>query len=398
MAVKIRRRKGAWWVFIDHKGKRKAKRIGTSKSAAEEVAGKIAARLKLGDAGILDEKPSRPFDAYCERWLKTYVKTHCKLSTQTRYESAARLYLLPRFGSRDMTKIGREEIKQLVYDLYTQDKSINTVKSVLTPLRALFQHAVEDGHVTANPCTRILKRTPKEETGQTRKADFLTREEVKLLLDTSRAHFPQHYPFFLLLARTGLRIGEAMALQWDDIDFHGRFIEVRRSLYKNHISTPKNGKTRRVDMSQQLTETLKTLLIERKKETLQRGWRELPSWIFTTTAGTFLNEGSFRYRHWTPLLKKAGLRSLRVHDLRHTFASLLIQHGESLAYVKEQLGHHSIKLTVDTYGHLIPGGNKAAVDRLDEPESASLRNPDATDDLNGVSEDAITTREHRRSA
>jgi integrase len=90
----------------------------------------------------------------------------------------------------------------------------------------------------------------------------------ELLLDTSREHFPRYYPFFLLLARTGLRIGEAMALQWEDIDFHGRFIEVRRTLYKNHISTPKNGKTRRVDMSQQLTNTFKALLLERKKETL----------------------------------------------------------------------------------------------------------------------------------
>ena len=69
------------------------------------------------------------------------------------------------------------------------------------------------------------------------------------------------------------------------------------------------------------------------------------------------------------------MRRVRIHDLRHTFASLLIQHGESLVYVKEQLGHHSISITVDTYGHLVPGGNKAAVDRLDD---APFRNPSAT--------------------
>ena len=77
-------------------------------------------------------------------------------------------------------------------------------------------------------------------------------------------------------------------------------------------------------------------------------------------------------------LRRAKLPSFRVYDLRHTYASLLIAQGESLAYVRDQMGHHSIKVTVDTYGHLVPGGNKAAVDRLDEPSAASIRNPDAT--------------------
>jgi len=84
-------------------------------------------------------------------------------------------------------------------------------------------------------------------------------------------------------------------------------------------------------------------------------------------------------------LAKAGLRYIRVHDIRHTFASLLIQNGESLAYVKEQMGYHSITITVDTYGHLVPGGNKAAVDRLAELETTTIRNLDATATLNTVS-------------
>ena len=91
-----------------------------------------------------------------------------------------------------------------------------------------------------------------------------------------------------------------------------------------------------------------------------------------------MHRGHFYRQIWRPLLKKAGFRQIHVHDLRHTFASLLIQNGESLAYVKEQMGHSSIKMTVDTYGHLVPGGNKAAVDRLDGLEDATIRNPTAT--------------------
>jgi len=92
-----------------------------------------------------------------------------------------------------------------------------------------------------------------------------------------------------------------------------------------------------------------------------------------------LDGDNIRHRAHRGILKKTGLRYVRLHDLRHTFASLLIQNGESLAYVKEQLGHHSIQITVDTYGHLVPGGNRQAVDRLEEtPQDAPIRNPDAT--------------------
>src|SRR5207249_6197070 len=114
---------------------------------------------------------------------------------------------------------------------------------------------------------------------------------------------------------------------------------------------------------------------------LRKGWGEVPPWVFTSENGTPLTPGNFHSRLWRPLLKKAGLHHFRVHDLRHTFASLLIQNGESLAYVKEQMGHHSIQITVDIYGHLVPGGNKAAVDRLDEPHTvspATIRNLSAT--------------------
>jgi len=87
--------------------------------------------------------------------------------------------------------------------------------------------------------------------------------------------------------------------------------------------------------------------------------------------GTIVDPDNFRKRVWPKLLPKAGLRRIRIHDLRHTFASLLIQQGESLVYVKEQMGHHSIRVTVDVYGHLVPGGNKQAVDKLDKPVSVN---------------------------
>jgi integrase len=163
--------------------------------------------------------------------------------------------------------------------------------------------------------------------------------------------------------------------------------EVKRTWSNRRFSIPKSGKGRRVDLSLHLTETLKALLVERKKETLRKGWGEIPEWVFVSEVGTPLERGGFQARVWTKLLAKAGLRYIRIHDLRHTYASLLIQNGESLAYVKEQLGHHSIQLTVDTYGHLVPGGNRQAVDRLDDLENATIRNLSATASSDGVLKD-----------
>ena len=124
--------------------------------------------------------------------------------------------------------------------------------------------------------------------------------------------------------------------------------------------TDKNGKIRRVDMSGHLAETLHHLRAARAKEALTRGWGAIPDWVFCNEEGKPLWKSDFERRIFHRVLAKAGLRRVRFHDLRHTFASRLIQNGESLAYVRDQMGHHSIKVTVDIYGHLVPGANKAS--------------------------------------
>jgi integrase len=120
-------------------------------------------------------------------------------------------------------------------------------------------------------------------------------------------------------------------------------------------------------MSRELTQALADLHTERQIETSANGWPTVPQWVFCNEAGGLLDGDNLRHRAFYNLLKASGLRKIRFHDLRHTFASLLLQQGESPVYVKEQMGHSSIAITVDLYGHLIPGGNRQAVDRLDEP-------------------------------
>jgi integrase len=175
-----------------------------------------------------------------------------------------------------------------------------------------------------------------------------------------------------------MRQGELVAIEWASIDWRGKFIEVGRSYRKNKVSeagrtyregvfsSTKSGKVRQVDMSDQLAAVLeghrKTLAVAALK-----AGKPMPELVFPSTTWTPMDPAHIR-RDFNAVLKKAQMRRIRFHDTRHTFASLLLRKGESPVYVQHQLGHHDISMTVGTYGHLIPGENRQAVNRLDDPD------------------------------
>ena len=172
--------------------------------------------------------------------------------------------------------------------------------------------------------------------------------------------------------RAGLRRGELVAVQWGDIQFGkdeqdaNRFIVVRHNYVRREHTTTKSKKSRRVDMSRELRRTLIALRDKRLLESFLKGKNDISDeLVFLSPDGAILDPDNLYHRYFQPVLTKAGLRKIRLHDLRHTFGSLLIQSGASIVYVKEQMGHSSIQVTVDTYGHLIPGANVSFVDRLD---------------------------------
>ena len=131
----------------------------------------------------------------------------------------------------------------------------STVTHFKNVVSGVLNMALDDEVIAVNPAQRLGKVLKCK--GLQIDVEPLSREELTLFLDGFREHFPGHYALALVLARTGMRIGEALGLQWGDVDFNSRFITIQRTVARAYIGTPKNGKSRRVDMSLQLTETLK---------------------------------------------------------------------------------------------------------------------------------------------
>lgn len=124
-----------------------------------------------------------------------------------------------------------------------------------------------------------------------------------------------------------MRLGELVALRSGDLDSNGGFIEIRRAFSRDRVTTPKSGKSRRVDMSNGLAETLRQHLTSRKREALEKGWGEPPELLLYSETGGPIDINNIRKRVFYKCLEKAGLRRIRIHDLRHTYATLRISKG-----------------------------------------------------------------------
>lgn len=360
-----------WWVFIAHNGKRASKKIGDRK-AAETVASEIRAKLQLGEFGFEKEKPIPTFKEYAETFLNGFSKINHKFSTHDSYRSALENHIYPVFGRKRLNEIKKKDVKTFIHDKQNQGLSPSTVRNLKAYLSCILNQAVDDEIIGSNPASRTGKLIKKTD----RKKDInpFNWNEMAQFEKTAKKHFPGYYPLFLTALRTGMRIGELIALKPDDLHFNESFIEIRRNCVRGRISTPKSGKIRRVDMSSELRRILKSYLTLRKQEALRKGWGHPPEWLFYNSAGNLVDINHLRKRVFYRILEKAGLRKIRMHDMRHTYATLRIQSGHNIADVSKQLGHHSINITVDTYYHWIPGTNKSEVDQLDNPASARFGN------------------------
>jgi len=361
---KIKGKGQPWWVFINHNGKRRSRKIG-SKTAAKRIAAEIQQKIARQEFKLEREKPVPTFGEYSQKWLKDYVSVSCRESTLEEYSGILKNHVLPVFKDKPIDKVSRGDIRDFLLSK-VKDFSRSRVGLFKDVLSGVLGYALDEELIPANPTLGITKRLfPKS--NRTKKAlsvnHVLNREELELFHNTCKSLVPEYSAFFTMAAKTGMRLGELLALRWDNVDFNSNFLWVKRSYRRGIFTRPKNGKSRRVDMTPQLKAVLKQHLFKEKKECLSLGIE--PELVFSRYGSPI--EQNFIRRVFKRVLKKAGLRDIKLHGLRHTYASILLSAGVSLFYVSKQLGHSGINITSDIYGHFIPSEGNREVDLLDSP-------------------------------
>ena len=291
-----------------------------------------------------------PMSGFAKHWYDTHVQVNLKPSTVRCYEQALRVHLVPFFRDQELKTIEIEQVELYKARKLKEGLAPKTVNNHLGILSRLFTDAVRWRYAAANPVTTVnnLRSGPQELT-------FWDRVQSEAFLAKVRSLRPPWEAFFTCALHTGMRLGELLALRWGDVDFVKRQLIVRRNYTHGHEGTPKSGRNRVVPMSDTLFEVL-------------RSHRHLNGdLVFPDDTGSYLRRSKVKHPFWT-CTRAAGLPRIRIHDLRHSFASQLVMAGVPLAGVKELLGHSDVRMTM-RYAHLSPAATAEYVRVLDGPAS-----------------------------
>ncbi len=376
------------YVRVNHGGHRKT-RVFNSGKAAEAYATQDEAWLKLGkeedvfavQASPAEEPPVPPaptFAEVAERWL-TLDAGELKIGTREAYRSIIKQHLLPTFGTCPVAAITVPDVENWWVRLRETRSCRNHLSAIRGILSGIFMRAVAMKIITQNPVDALPKRQGREDRAA-RHVEWLTEPELSQVLTVARAREPRYYPMLLTLATTGVRFGEALGLQVGDVDLARCRLIIRRAIRKRREGTPKSGKAREVDVPPSTMAVLRDWIETVRAEAAVRG--EEACWLFASTTGSPIDDPIPR-KALRRVLRAAGIRRrIRPHDLRHTYASLALQQGVPLLVVSRQLGHGSIGVTADVYGHLDPEATRGVAEVWERIVGRALaplsRNPGAT--------------------
>lgn len=336
--------------------KRKAVYGKTRAEAAEKLARAIAGR----DAGLVTDTPDVKLGEYMEAYLAD-AAGRVRPKTHRRYEDLANLHLLPVLGKRKLRSLTPGHLRSLYADRLEAGFAPRTVGHVHVLLKQILRQAVADGLLSRNVAESV-----KPPSGGGQEIHPLSAEEVGRFFWAASGS--RYEALYVLAVTAGLRRGELLGLRWDDLDLEDRTLQVRRTLQKGQMLSPKTPKSRR---SIKLSRRAVNALYRHREHQVSEKAECNGSWsenrlVFPNSFGNVTCGDNLYSRHFRPLLRQAELPPIRFHDLRHTCATLLLVQGVHPKVVSEMLGHSNISITLDTYSHVIPGLGDAAAGAMDD--------------------------------
>lgn len=344
----------------------------------KEVLAAGKAWLDSRGSGLVSLADKITLAEWIDRWLKDYAEPRIRVKSYEKYEGCLRLHVKPYLGAVRLAALREPDITRLFNELMKSGAarvdeagihpglSAITVKNTRRYLCMCLDQAVKSGLLRRN----VAKDTkPPKVEKQTIRA--LTAEQSKALLKVAKEKGETIYMAILLALSTGMRRGELLALHWTDVDVKGGTVTVNQSVTtaggKIIWTKPKTtGSIRKIPLPPDVTAELKRFKTWQTEHKFVMGdkW-ENSGLVLANMFGRLNHPGGFSQEYFKPLLPKAGLPSdVKLHDLRHTHATLLLQQGINIKVVAERLGHSNTTLTMNVYSHVMPDMQDAAVEAL----------------------------------
>jgi integrase len=356
---------GRWLVRVSYMQDGKQKEISKTFTRRREAEAWQRHHEVNRDAGTF-RRPSRmTVDAYLDQWLRE-VQGRIDDRTRRDHEGICERYLRPALGTRRLDQVRVTDVRDMLAGLTARGLSPRTVNHARATLRRALNTAVADGLLLSNPAAgRDL--VPKVERGEPK---VLSGAQVNHLLDATTDD-PLH-SLWAVLGTTGMRLSEGLGLRWSDVHFDRAEVRITKTLYRPGSGAEWRLKDTKTEQSRRvvplLPVTLGALARHRDRQEVERlvtaaGYRD-HGFIFAGPRGEPLRGDGVHKYHWVPTLKRLGLPRVRLHDLRHGAATMLLEAGTAMKVVQEMLGHSSITVTSDLYSHVTPGLARQAADAL----------------------------------